>query len=287
MYKQLLVKHFENSTPNVLRLPIPPHLSGILAAILIIHNPEFPRHFLNGCYFILEDDVNSEPRSESHDTEDLGHFLAEELLLSQIHCPDERWHLLSIWNSPIFVKHLPLTFTSRFLGWSWEPRFIHPNALPSEGPSLIMSVKPTRLTKIRAALQCYLIQISLNSRIIDGSEYFRTRYPAKAFLSEKENTLAWVCEESTEPVGYIQYVSLENDQDGLPVLITGLAVEEPYQHRGFARGLILSVFRLMSHCKEIWIAVEEQNQAALCLYLKCGFVIRRRQWDSSIKVTIP
>ncbi|KJA21524.1 hypothetical protein HYPSUDRAFT_41896 [Hypholoma sublateritium FD-334 SS-4] len=282
MYKQLLVKHFENSAPKVLRLPIPPHLRGILAAILIIHNPQYPRHFLNGCYFILEDG-DLTPFSEGYDSNPV----IENSLLSQIHCCDERWRQLETWNSPPYSQHLPLTFTSRFFGWSWEPRFTHPNALLSEGASLIMSLKPTCLMKIHATLQCYITQISSKSRIIDGSEYFCSQYPAKKALGGSESTVAWVCGDSTEPIGYIQYISLENDKDGLQVLITGLAVEEPYRRRGFARGLILSVICLMSHCKEIWIAVGEENQAALCLYLKCGFVTRKKQWESYIKVTVP
>lgn len=168
MYKQLLVKHFENSAPKVLQLPIAPHLRGILAAILIIHNPKYPRHFLNGCYLILED-ADSNPRSEEYHTEDLGNRPVEDSLLCQIQCSDERWHLLETWNSPLFLKHLPFTFTSRFLGWSREPKFTHPNALRSEGASFVMSLKPTSCMKIRAALQCYITQISSRSRVIDGS----------------------------------------------------------------------------------------------------------------------
>lgn len=55
MYQQLLMKHFESSVPEVMHLPISPDLRGVLKAALLLRNPKYPRHFLNGCCLFLHD----------------------------------------------------------------------------------------------------------------------------------------------------------------------------------------------------------------------------------------
>jgi ribosomal protein S18 acetylase RimI-like enzyme len=87
-------------------------------------------------------------------------------------------------------------------------------------------------------------------------------------------------------VGYIQYIALKNEKGESQILITGLAVEESYHRRGFGRGLIFAVVCRMWHCKEIWIAVHEENCAAFSLYSKCGFLVRKRHWDLSMKTVM-
>jgi len=288
MYTQLVVKHFANSAPNVVHVPVPKHLRGVLAAILILHNPNYPRHFLNGCYLILHDadsylSSSGNPHVEDHKT--IPSTL-EELVLALMHCPEKRWHQLKIWSTPFFSRHLPLSVTSRFLGFPHQPNTTHPSTLLSEGPSLIMSLKPNLAQRVYAGLQCYITQLASNSWIIDGSEYFRSEYPAKSFIVEHETILGWVCGGNTKPVGYIQFISLENEEGESHVLITGLAVDESYRGRGFGRGLIFAVIHRMWHCKEIWIAVREENCAASSLYFKCGFMTRTRHWDLSLKTVI-
>lgn len=110
MYTELLVKHFENSVPNVIRLPVPRHLHGVLAAILILHNPNHPRHFLNGCYLILQDVEEGNFSSSLQDS-----------LLCLIRCSEERWHQLQTWSTLLSSRHSPLIAASKFLGWPCEP----------------------------------------------------------------------------------------------------------------------------------------------------------------------
>jgi len=69
--------------------------------------------------------------------------------------------------------------------------------------------------------------------------------------AEHETTLAWVCVAPEKSVGYVQYTSLENDEDELHVLITSLSVEDSHRCRGFARGLISSVVSRMLHCRNL------------------------------------
>jgi len=147
-------------------------------------------------------------------------------------------------------------------------------------------MKPSLAQKAYAILQCYITQLTSNSWIADGDEYFCSEYPAKSSLVEHETTLAWVRRGSTKPVGYIQYISLENEKGESQVLITGLAVAESHRRRGFGRSLVFSVVRRTWHCKEIWIAVREENHAASSLYSKCGFVTRKRHWDLSMKTVV-
>ena len=274
MYTQLLVKHFENSVPNVIRLPVPRHLRSVLAAILILRNPNYPRHFLNGCYLILQDVDPPEANFSSS---------LEDSLLSSFRCSDKRWHQLQTWNTPLFSQHSPLTAAFKILGWPCEPNI---TGLLTEGPSLVMSMKPNFAQKTYAGLQCYITQLSSNSWIADGGEYFRAEYPAKSASVEHETTLVWVCAGTSKPVGYTQYIALENEKGESQILITGLAVEESHRRRGFGRGLILAVVCRMWHCTEIWIAVHEENHAAFSLYSKCGFLVRKRRWDLSMKVVI-
>ena len=271
MYTQLLVKHFENSVPNVIRLPILRHLRGVLAAILILRNPNYPRHFLNGCYLILQDVDPPE-----------GIFSLS-LEISLIRCPEERWHQLQTWNTPLFSRHSPLIVASKNLGWPSEPNL---TSLLTEGPSLVMSIKPNFSQKAYGGLRCYITQLSSNSWITDGGEYFRAKYPAKSSSVEHETTLAWVCAGTNKPVGHIQYIALENEKSESQILITGLAVEESYHGRGFGCGLIFAVVCRTWHCKEIWIAVHERNCPAFSLYSKCGFLVRKMHWDLSMKTVM-
>lgn len=125
-----------------------------------------------------------------------------------------------------------------------------------------------------------------NSWLVDGGDYFRAEYPAKSSLLEHETTLAWVFAGTAKPVGYIQYISVENEKGELQILITGLAVEDCYRRRDFARGLIFAVVCRMWHCKEIWIIVQEENYAASSLYSKCGLLVRKRHWDLSMKTVV-
>jgi len=60
--------------------------------------------------------------------------------------------------------------------------------------------------KAYAGLQCYITQLSSNSWIADGGEYFRAEYPAKSSSVEHE-TLAWICAGTTRQV---QYIALQN-----------------------------------------------------------------------------
>lgn len=142
-----------------------------------------------------------------------------------------------------------------------------------------MSMTPNVSQKAYTGLQCYITQLSSKWWIADGGEYFRAKYPAKSSSIEHETTLAWVCAGTTKPVGYIQYIALENEKSESQILITGLAVEESYHRRGFGRGLIFAVVCRMWHCKEIWIAIHEGNCPAFSLYSKCGFLVRKRHWD--------
>jgi len=244
---------FESSVPDVIRLPVPRHLRGVLAAILILRNPNYPRRFLQ--------DIDP---SEGNFSSSL-----ENSLLSLIRCPEERWHQLQTWNTPLFSRHSPLIVASKILGWPFELNLTSLPTLLTEGPSLVMSIFPR---------QDYNV-ISHSSRLIRGllmvASIFAPNTPRRALQS------------STKPwLGFVQ---------GLPdrfnilrfktLLITGLAVESSYHRRGFGRGLIFAVVCRMWDCEEIWIAVHEENYAMFSLYSKCGFWVRKRHWDLSMEIS--
>jgi len=219
-------------------------------------HPNYPRRFLQ--------DVDP---SEGNFSSSL-----ENSLLSLIRCPEERWHQLQTWNTPLFLRHSPLIVASKILGWPFELNLTSLPTLLTEGPSLVMSIFPRKL------MQNYNV-ISHSSRLIRGllmvASIFAPNTPRRALQS------------STKPwLGFVQ---------GLPdrfnilrfktLLITGLAVESPYHRRGFGRGPIFAVVCRMWDCEDIWIAVHEENYAMFSLYSKCGFGVRKRHWDLSMEIS--
>ncbi|PPQ67005.1 hypothetical protein CVT26_009965 [Gymnopilus dilepis] len=283
MYTHLLVKHFENSVPGSIHLPVPGHFRRVLAGILILRNPNYPRHFLNGCYLILDDSVLPTTTEESKNS----FSSMEDSILRLALCEEERWHWSEIWGSSKISLHRPLVVSTKYLGWPYEPNITNFPSGISEGPSLVLAIKPSFIQKIRAGVQCYLVQLLSKSSIIDGTDYFCAEYPAKSYLVNHETTLAWLSGGCDRPVGYIQYIAIESEEHGLHVLITGLAVQESHRRRGYARALISAVIHGMWNCAEVWISVREENSAAVSLDKKCGFQERKRQWDISSRTKIP
>ena len=139
-----------------------------------------PRHFLNGCYLILQDADSRPSCPNSPDQEDHGSISSslEESLLSLIQCSEKRWDRFRIRNNP---RYRPFTLTH-----SWEPSFTSSPAFLSEGPSLVMSMKPNLVQKVYAGLQCCITQFSSDSWIAKGDEYFCSEYVAKSTLVEHE-----------------------------------------------------------------------------------------------------
>ncbi|KAF9029099.1 hypothetical protein BDZ89DRAFT_732792 [Hymenopellis radicata] len=226
MYTQLLVAHFENSVPFCRRIPVPQSLRSDVAAILILHNPKYPRHFLNGCYIICNltmNDGNAFPAT----------FL--NLVLSQEQS-------LNLGRTSLFASFRPITISFRLLN-CLDLGVISNSSLnlKSKELTIILSITPGFIQRAYAALRCYALQLRTGSCIIDGSEYFLSRYPAKSCSTDSEITLAWVCGASSSPMGYIQYTSLEDSSGATYILITGLAVEASYRRHGYGRALVLSL----------------------------------------------
>lgn len=266
--------------PITARLPVPPNMQRLCAAILVLHNTGYPRHFLNGCYFILRPSEAFELLTAENSN--LEHDDSQDSLdsvFSLIRCTDSQWHNL-LHSIPFFSQHFPLTISSRVLGWSSNTKGV-PSLVPKDA-SWTLSLKPSSGQRFRMLLQCYATQVWTNSSITDGSSYFRREYPAKKCLVGYETTFAWVCG-GIGPVGYIQYISLQADSTAKPdILITGLSIEDSHRRRGFARGLISVLINCVWPCNEIWVAVQDDNIAAFSLYLQCGFAKRSKQWDMTI-----
>lgn len=282
MYTRLLVKHFEQCVPIAVHMPIPSSLKHVCAAFLILHNTGYPRHFLNGYHFILhETEASSSEVSNISDADLQYHSFPDlgETIFSLIHFPDSRWHLL-LRSNPFFSQHFPLTISSRVLGLpSNAAGFL---SSMSKSASWTLSMKPCTVQRLHMSLRCYATQLWTNSSITNGSSYFCKKFPAKRCSAEHETTLAWVCGD-IGPVGYIQYISLQDEAGKKSnVLVTGLSVEDRYRRRGFAKGLISALIRCVWPYNEIWVAVHEENIATFSLYLQCGFVKRRKQWDMTI-----
>lgn len=274
MYTELVVKHYQNSVSDAVCVPIPPDLRKYVATILILRNPRFPRHFLNGYYVVFHDSVIQSVQK------DRSSLSPEEVIVSL------SGNTLRNWSStPIISRQLPLKLSWHFFGWTTPPKI---GTIPNEmtrDQSLVLSIRPGILDRLYAGLRCYRTQLLSNSSIVDGSEYFLTHYPAKCALVEREIILAWVDRGTSKTVAFIQYISHSNNQGEIHTLITGLSVEEGWRRRGFASALISAVIsRLPSY--EIWVAVMEDNSAASSLYRRYGFVERKKQWDVLSKATI-
>lgn len=74
------------------------------------------------------------------------------------------------------------------------------------------------------------------------------------------------------------------------ILIANVAVHPDYQRQGIARRLMEHTLQHLAHHTpdQIWLQVEEDNQAAVQLYLKTGFEerIRRASWVREIKARL-
>ncbi len=196
---------------------------------------------------------------------------------------EQSWLETDIGQTSLFTSHRPIVISFRLLNCiglgDISKSYLN---LKSKELTDILSVTPGFVQRAYAALRCYALQLRTDSYIIDGSEYFASRYPAKSWLMNNETTLAWVCGASSSPVAYIQYVMLEDSGGDTHVLITGLAVEESYRRHGYGRGLVLSAIAGTPGCKEIWVSAKEENYAAVSLYHQCGFETKKRRWDYSL-----
>lgn len=268
-YTELFVQHFRNSSPNCASLPVPLHLQHTVASILILHNPRFPRHFLNGAFIILH----------SH--------------LSGISFEDETAIALYICSNHAFRCNLlphPQTLC-RLLCWPQPPNSIAlelPGASRAtlEGSSYTMFVEPGKLYRLFARLSSYTTLFLEDCYMVDGAQKFRQKFPAKAALADSEHTIAISCPKATNAhIGYIQYTlpvdeTLESATD---VLITDIEVDEKYRRCGFAQALIFALIANASQCCKFWIHVDGNNMPALSLYRRCGFVVLQQRWVSWLR----
>ena len=147
-----------------------------LSSILILHNPEYLYHFLNGCYLISKDtDATAdadEPSSleESH----LSLFrLSRQALAPSSHYLHNIFRFSLSWDS-----------------WHGHQPNLTSSASPlTDGPALVLSMKPTYAKKAHAALHQFL-----------DNRQVRLCFHE---IPRQETTLSWVCGMSGKPVGYV------------------------------------------------------------------------------------
>ena len=95
---------------------------------------------------------------------------------------------------------------------------------------------------------------------------------------------AWHCKEL---IGLIACYA--NDQKQKAAFITTISVVLDFQKRGIAKNLMLNLLRerRISRFKEIWLEVFIDNKAAISLYSKFGFKIKKQEGSFISMMLVP
>ncbi len=100
----------------------------------------------------------------------------------------------------------------------------------------------------------------------------------------------YVWEENGDVVGNVSLIRIRYRQRSIG-LIANVAVHPSFRRRGIGRALVESAIQeaLSRGAGEIWLQVREDNEGAISLYEKLGFIIRakRRIWYTLTTLDVP
>jgi len=124
-----------------------------------------------------------------------------------------------------------------------------------------------------------------------------TQRSSALFLDNLQRWMEWssmpggyVWEENGEVVGNVSLVRIRYRQRSIG-LIANVAVHPSFRRRGIGGALVEKAIQeaLRSRVEEIWLQVREDNEGAISLYQRLGFVIRarRRLWYTLTTPDVP